>query len=531
MTYELETGIAERLYNSQLEDGQLYTTPHTLQVLSVTPVAAMLATQLNTMVTDQSFTKHTVIVTKEISCNIVDGKRLLILMSVHILGQADGRIGEPENLLAKEKCENCEGRSTSASAVSIPDGGKETPSSMLPQQHYTQRQEANDSLGIRTNMLSIENLTPYSNNWTIKGLVTKKEHTRPYYNTRGEGKIFGFTLADKSGEIQVTTFNQKAEELYQRIQEGKVYYVKGGRIAAAKFKSVQNEFELTLERDSEVEECTDTTDIPVSKYKFIPLGDLANLTPGAICDVIAVVKEIGVVKDLTSKKNGRQYKKRELTLVDKCGLPTQFTLWGGQAETFQLESENAIIAIKSARVGDYRGRDLGSIDSTVVVQNPDLPEALALRGWYDGLGSRWSFQAHKNVSGSETRSGGQDINRNTLITIEEIRELTVPEDESNGSVYFFNRATVTTFKPGDIVYPACSTQLCSKKVVEHRGSWRCEKCGKSYDSPQWRFLFTMDVADHTGQEHYQGFNEVGEKIFGRTGNEVVALKASPGAIT
>ena len=95
MPHELETGIAERLHKAESDDEQLFTTPHTLQVLSVKPVGvhgqqdrhrvilsdgrhfvqAMLATQLNNLVADNSITKNTVIVTEKISCNYVQNKR------------------------------------------------------------------------------------------------------------------------------------------------------------------------------------------------------------------------------------------------------------------------------------------------------------------------------------------------------------------------------------------------------------------------------------------------------------------------
>ena len=34
----------------------------------------------------------------------------------------------------------------------------------------------------------------------------------------------------------------------------------------------------------------------------------------------------------------------------------------------------------------------------------------------------------------------------------------------------------------------------------------------------------MSVADHTGQAWLQGFNDVGEKVFGKTANELIALR-------
>jgi len=39
-----------------------------------------------------------------------------------------------------------------------------------------------------------------------------------------------------------------------------------------------------------------------------------------------------------------------------------------------------------------------------------------------------------------------------------------------------------------------------------------------------RFIMSLAVADHSSQDWFQGFNDVGEAIFGMNGNDVVALK-------
>ena len=51
-----------------------------------------------------------------------------------------------------------------------------------------------------------------------------------------------------------------------------------------------------------------------------------------------------------------------------------------QAETFD-GSGQPIMAIKGARLSDFGGRSLSTLFSSVVMMNPDLPEAYKLRGW------------------------------------------------------------------------------------------------------------------------------------------------------
>lgn len=54
--------------------------------------------------------------------------------------------------------------------------------------------------------------------------------------------------------------------------------------------------------------------------------------------------------------------------------------------------------------------------------------------------------------------------------------------------YFSTRATIMHIKSDNISYPACRTPSCNKKVVEVNGSWRCEKCNTSFETPDHRFV-------------------------------------------
>ena len=63
-------------------------------------------------------------------------------------------------------------------------------------------------------------------------------------------------LMDESGEIRATAFNAAVDELYDRLQDGKVYLISKAKVnlAKKKFSNVNNEYELTFERSTEVEE-------------------------------------------------------------------------------------------------------------------------------------------------------------------------------------------------------------------------------------------------------------------------------------
>lgn len=102
----------------------------------------------------------------------------------------------------------------------------------------------------------IEAVTPYSHRWTIKARCTHKSDIKTWHNKNGEGKLFSVNLLDESGEIRATGFNDSCDALYDVFQEGSVYYISSPctvRLAKKQFSNVNNDYELTFERDTVVE--------------------------------------------------------------------------------------------------------------------------------------------------------------------------------------------------------------------------------------------------------------------------------------
>lgn len=61
---------------------------------------------------------------------------------------------------------------------------------------------------------------------------------------------------DETGEIRATGFNAVVDELYEKLEEGKVYYISKARVnlAKKKFSNVQNDYEMSLEKTTVIEE-------------------------------------------------------------------------------------------------------------------------------------------------------------------------------------------------------------------------------------------------------------------------------------
>ena len=117
--------------------------------------------------------------------------------------------------------------------------------------------------------------------------------------------------------------------------------------------------------------------------------------------------------------------------------------------------------------------------------SPDIEEAHLLRGWYDGIGTDKSFQSHSHATSSGGSSFG-GFNRSELRHISDIKSSQL--GMSDKPDYFSARATVMHIKSDTIAYAACPTEGCNKKVTDIGDGWRCEKCDKTYERPEYRYV-------------------------------------------
>ncbi|XP_050218256.1 replication protein A 70 kDa DNA-binding subunit A [Mercurialis annua] len=380
-------------------------------------------------------------------------------------------------------------------------------------------------------IIPIAALNPYQGRWAIKARVTAKGDLRRYNNARGDGKVFSFDLLDSDGgEIRVTCFNAVVDRFHEVIEVGRVYLISKGSLKPAQknFNHLKNEWEIFLEATSDVDLCPDEDNsIPQQQFAFKPISEIEIVENNTILDVIGIVISVNPSVPIL-RKNGMETQRRILNLKDASGKSIELTLWGDfcNKEGQQLQEivdsgVFPVLAVKAAKVSDFSGKSLGTISSTQLVINPDIPEAHGLKDWFD-LGGQ------NSASVSISRDVLPGVSKNEIRkTVSQIKHEGLGRSDKPDWVTV--SARITFVKTDTFCYTACPLMIgdrqCNKKVTSSGNSrWQCDRCNQEFDECDYRYLLQVQVQDHTGLTWVTAFQESGEEILGLPAKELYQMK-------
>ena len=372
-------------------------------------------------------------------------------------------------------------------------------------------------------IFAIEQLSPYQNVWTIKARVSFKGEIKTWHNQRGEGKLLNVNFLDTSGEIRATAFNDMAVKYNELLQEGKVYYVSKARLQPSKpqFSNLSHPYELSLDRESQIEPSEDEANVPKTHFDFVKLNTIENKEENSTVDILGIIQTVNPHFELTSRA-GKKFDRRDIVLVDDSNYSITVGLWNQLALDFNLP-EGSVVAIKGARVSDFGGKSLSMGFTSTLTPNPEVPEAYTLKGWYENTGHSNAFTSLKQEGGSGAGSGDSTKFIAQRITIQKAQNENLGRSEKGD--YFNVKGAINFLKVDNFAYPACSNENCNKKVIEQPdGTWRCERCDTNNAAPLWRYMLTISILDETNQLWLTLFNEQAEQLLGVNANELTRMK-------
>ncbi|KAI8018159.1 Replication protein A 70 kDa DNA-binding subunit B [Camellia lanceoleosa] len=346
-------------------------------------------------------------------------------------------------------------------------------------------------------------LNPYCGSRINRGTksVTGKGNMWTYKNARGEGYEFNVELTDEDGtQIQATMFNEAAKKFYDKFQLGKVYYISKGtlKVANKQFKTVQNDYEMTLNENSVVEEASDeATFIPETKFNFVPIDQLGPYVNS---------------KELVG--HSKTIPKRDITIADETKKTVVVSLWNDLAtnigqELLDISDKSPIVTIKSLKVGNFQGVSLSALSKSIVMVNPDTAESRKLRSWYDCEGKVTSMASIGSGISPATNNGMRSM-YSDRVSLSDITHN--PSLGEKKPVFFSIKVCISLIKPDQTMwYRACKT--CNKKVTEAIGSgYWCEGCQKNDEECSLRYIMVVKVSDASGEAWLSVFNEQAEII-------------------
>ncbi|CAF3328584.1 unnamed protein product [Rotaria socialis] len=228
-----------------------------------------------------------------------------------------------------------------------------------------------ESLLNTTEICSISDRDSPRSRWVIKARVANKSYIREYSNANRNGKVFSAGLVDRTGEIELVAFDHVAEKFDTKLEIGKTYFITKANIVPAnqKFNSFKHIYQMVLKINTIIHICEEQdNDAPADIFfNFIPIKEVALRENNTLCDIIGLVSSIDECKFFYNKCKQTYCAKRDIMITDE-EASIILTLWEKQAEAFS-NTPCSITGIKDAKIYDFRGKSLSSIDSTVIRSN------------------------------------------------------------------------------------------------------------------------------------------------------------------
>ncbi len=487
----------------------------------------MLTTQLTNLIEDDQIKMNTVIQLTEKMINNVGGRKILIVLNCSVLGHAEEKIGDPDKYKDGDAAFS-KAPSTAAPKAPLQASNGNTYSSSSSSAAAS-RPPVSRSPDI--GCVPVMQINPYANRWKIKGRVTNIASIRTWSNSKGDGKLFSFSIMDKNGDdIRGTFFNEGVDRFHpdqggpDALEKGSVYTFQGGRVkvANARWNDCKSEYEISFNNNAEINKCHDDGGVQRINYKRTMIGHLENIQPQTRVDIVAVVQEAGPCTDFTSKK-GRDLTKRELTLADDSGSSVRCTLWGDLARMPDESFEgNPVVLITRCSVGDFGGRSLSSAfgGASQLEVNPSFAaETPHLQAWW----SQGPGALKELTTGGGGGGAGRSIERRKVL--KDIVEDGLGLDEEKAD--FVNVKGYITFVrhetwcyPSD---PENRRKLTWDASAGKNGIWRNEHTGIEHEKPVWAYCLSFQLQDYTGERYVSALGNKEDRatmLVGMTADEL-----------
>lgn len=362
--------------------------------------------------------------------------------------------------------------------------------------------------------VDIYDLTPYALRWSIKGRITFKSVIREYNNFKGAGKLFNFTITDKTGEIKVTAFNEDCERIYNIIEQNNIYLLSKGTIKTADKRYTKADYEITVNSNTIIKKLSNDDienidDIPEIKYNFVSIDTILNISIDKPIDLIGVIIIIDEIKTVISRIKNKELKKREITIVDMSNYTICVTLWGCQTELFN-GIVGDIFVTKYARLSNYGGKSVSAGDYIII--NPNINETKIIKEWYNKLDVLNFTNLTNKIITCPIIENCKWSTLEQLTDIKHVKEFIASGDKND--IYTKCKAIIMLVSKNPF-YKCCLTDGCNKKLspIDQNKSYKCDKCQEVFTTFKYRYKTDIEICDYTASTWTTLWDDKAEFLF------------------
>ncbi|RUS13448.1 hypothetical protein BC937DRAFT_95309 [Endogone sp. FLAS-F59071] len=180
------------------------------------------------------------------------------------------------------------------------------------------------------------------------------------------------------------------------------------------------------------------------------------------------------------------------------------TLWGMDAQNFGAQPGAIVVSIDTG-VREYNGflslQKTGFIDLLI---DPKLPEATALREWYE--------DAEKNTNGHP--AGLTNMVESPVMTVAEANDLAL----TGNPVYYHHHATIVYINDVEFAYVACGH--CNKKITDGV----CTDHSDDIGDARKLYKLKIHIIDDELRANAIAFDGVRKSLFGMDAQQLEELR-------
>ena len=321
----------------------------------------------------------------------------------------------------------------------------------------------------------------------IIGRILSLEDIREFQRDDGNvGTVRSATIADESGKVRLSFWNEKAEGDYE---VGEAYRIENARTRLGMYS-----VDLNIGGNSRIirlsEEEASTMFIPElatlekALYDYKKIEDLDEDEEDTI--IIGRVIEVNDVREF-DRDNGDTGFVRNIEIADDTGS-IRVVLWDNDAKN------------------EYE------MGQAIKLQNPRLSLDMDNR-------------VEATVSGGTTMMEPSESELEKLPSQDELMEaIFVPktieslyEDDTNVHV----TGTIQEVSPDKILLKRCPN--CRENVDDSEDEYYCDNCGHSFDEPSYTLMIPTRIEDETGDISVTFFGKLAEELIGMDQEKIVSL--------